>query len=161
MNVYDYIKNYAATHGIKDYTLKCKYVSKADVANVLQFSGGVAFFYRVFAEGEITDKNQLQKKFLQVDTPTDFWDLSPVAEVVDFGTLQKVETDFIFTADNTLKFNLFEGTTDAMFASVINFCALYMYMAPIRLETGGNNSDGDNNGKKNANDDNDIIIITD
>lgn len=159
MNVYDYIKNYAITHGIEDYTLKCKYVSKADVANVLQFSGGVAFFYRVFAEGEITDKNQLQKKFLEVDTPTDFWDLSPVAEVVDFGTLQKVETDFIFTADNTLKFNLFEGTTDAMFANVINFCALYMYMAPRRVTASNDGNNG--NGKKNANDDNDIIIITD
>ena len=159
MNVFDYIKNYAATHGIKDYTLKCKYVSKADVANVLQFSGGVAFFYRVFAEGEITDKNQLQKKFLEVDTPTDFWDLSPVAEVVDFGTLQKVETDFIFTADNTLKFNLFEATADAMFANVINFCALYMYMAPRRVTASNGGNNGNDNGRKNANDD--IIIITD
>ena len=159
MNVFDYIKNYAATHGIKDYTLKCKYVSKADVANVLQFSGGVAFFYRVFAEGEITDKNQLQKKFLEVDTPTDFWDLSPVAEVVDFGTLQKVETDFIFTADNTLKFNLFEATADAMFANVINFCALYMYMAPRRVTASNGGNNGNDTGRKNANDD--IIIITD
>lgn len=153
MNVFDYIKNYADTHGIRNYTLKSKYCTKADTANVLQFSGGVAFFYRVFAEGEIVDQAHLQKKFLEVDTPTDFWDLSPVSEVVDFGTLQKVETNFIFTADNTLKFNLFEGTTDAMFNAVTNFCALYIYLAPLNIKNG-------ESGEKAANTD-DLIIITD
>ena len=97
MNVYDYIKNYAAFHGIKEYNLKCRYVTKAQAAETLQFSGGVAFFYRIIAEGEIADRSQLTRKFLEVDTPTDFWDLSPVVEVVDFGTLQKVQTDFIFS----------------------------------------------------------------
>lgn len=152
MDVLDYIKNYADTHGISNYKLKCKYVTKAELANVLQLSGGVAFFYRIFAEGEITDKNQLQKKFLEADTPTDFWDLSPVVEVVDFGTLQKVETDFIFTADNTLKFNLFEGTANAMFSSIINFCALYMYMTPYKAAKTSSATTQDNN---------DILIITD
>lgn len=153
MNVYDYIKNYAKTHGIENYTLKSKYATKADVGNVMQFSGGVAFFYRVFAEGEITDINQLQKKFLEVNTPTDFWDLSPVMEVVDYGSLQKVETNFIFTADNTLKFNLFEGTATSMFQSVKNFCALYVYLSPLP-------STNEQNGKRKGNND-DLIIITD
>lgn len=153
MNVYDYIKNYAAVHGIENYTLKSKYVTKADAAQTLQFSGGVAFFYRVVAEGEITDISQLQKKFLQVNTPTDFWDLSPVVEVVDFGSLQKVQTDFVFTADNTLDFTLFEGTADAMFANIKNFCALYIYLAPLHSPSSG---DG-----KRATDNKDVIIITD
>jgi hypothetical protein len=154
MNVYDYIKNYAAVHGIENYTLKSKYVTKLDAAQTLQFSYGVAFFYRVFAEGEITDISQLQKKFLQVNTPTDFWDLSPVVEVVDYGALQKVQADFIFTADNTLDFTLFEGTADAMFANIINFCALYIYLAPLPSTTSG--GDG-----KRATDNKDVIIITD
>lgn len=158
MNVFDYIRNYAAFHGIKGYSLKSKYVTKADLGKTLQFSGGVAFFYRVLAEGEIANRDQLTKKFLEIDTPTDFWDLSPVVEVVDFGTLQKVQTDFIFSADNTLDFNLFEGTQDAMFDSIINFCALYMYMSPLKDGNGGKNAAASATGSK---DNNDVIIITD
>lgn len=157
MNIYDYIANYAKTHGIENYTLKSKYVTKSDLANVMQFSGGVAFFYRVFAEGTIADISQLQKKFLEVDTPTDFWDLSPVAEVVDFGSLQKMQTDFVFTADNTLKFNLFEGTADSIFANIVNFCAQYIYLAPLKVTAGAGDSKKAS-GRKN---DNDLIIITD
>lgn len=156
MNVFDYIKNYAAFHGIESYSLKSKYVTKADAAQTLQFSGGVAFFYRVIAEGEIAERSQLTKKFLEIDTPTDFWDLSPVVEVQDFGTLQKVQTDFIFSADNTLDFKLFEGTADAMFDNIINFCALYIYMSP--LEPGNKKAAASANGG-NKNDD-DLIIIT-
>lgn len=158
MNVFDYIRNYAAFHGIKGYSLKSKYVTKADLGKTLQFSGGVAFFYRVLAEGEIANRDQLTKKFLEIDTPTDFWDLSPVVEVVDFGTLQKVQTDFIFSADNTLDFNLFEGTQDAMFDNIINFCALYMYMSPLEDGNGGKNAAASATGSK---DNNDVIIITD
>jgi hypothetical protein len=162
MNVYDYIKNYAAFHGIKEYNLKCRYVTKAQAAETLQFSGGVAFFYRIIAEGEIADRSQLTRKFLEVDTPTDFWDLSPVVEVVDFGTLQKVQTDFIFSADNTLNFKLFEGTADAMFDNMINFCALYMYMSPVRESDGGKTmaaAAAATTGGRSSNDD--LIIITD
>lgn len=141
MNVYDYIKNYADFHGIKAFNLKCKYVTKADLAKTLQFSGGVAFFYRLFAEGDIADTANIAKKFLEVSTPTDFWDLSTVVEVVDFGALQKVQTNFIFTADNTLDFRLYEATSDAMFASVTNFCAQYMYMTPVPGKGGAASED--------------------
>lgn len=137
MDVYDYIKNYAAFHGIERYNLKAKYVTKAQLAETMQLSGGVAFFYKLFAEGEIIDQSSLVKKFLEINTPTDFWDLSPVVEVVDFGTLQKVQTDFIFTADNTIDFTLYEGTADAMFNNVVNFCALYMYMTPLEVSDSG------------------------
>lgn len=135
MNVYDYIKNYCLIHGIKNYNIKCKYITKAQINETFQFSGGVAFFYKVFAEGEITDISQLSKKFLEINTPTDFWDLSPVVAVKDFGALQKVDTDFIFTADNILKFTLFENTVDAMFSNIVNFCALYMYVTPYNIDT--------------------------
>ena len=130
MNVYDYIKNYAKTHSIKNYALKCKYVTKADIAQTLQLSGGVAFFYRIIAEGEIANVADLAKSFLQVSTP-EFWDLSPVVEVTDYGTIQKVSTDFIFTADNTVNFTLYEGTANAMFQTISNFCAIYMLLIPM------------------------------
>lgn len=134
MNVYDYIKNYAQIHGIENYNLKSRYVTKADMAARMQFSGGVAFFYRLFAEGEITNIANVGKKFLEIDTPTDYWDLSPVVEIVDFGTIQKVCTDFIFSADNIIDFKLFEGTADAMFANITNLCAQYIYMSPLPVD---------------------------
>lgn len=130
-NVFDYIKQYAKNHGIKNYFLKSKAIDKAHAATRLQFSGGVAFFYKIFAEGDIAQVGDLSKKFLQVETPTDFWDLSPVVEVTDFNTLQKVSTDIILAADNTIKFNLFEGTVDAMFTQIYNFCAQYIYLLPL------------------------------
>lgn len=130
MNVYDYIKNYAAAHGIKNYALKSKYITKADAANTLKLSGGVAFFYRFHAEGDINNVNDLGKLFLQVSTP-EFFDLSPVVEVSDFGTVQKVSTDFIISADNTVNFTLYEGTVNAMFSTIYNFCALYMLLIPL------------------------------
>lgn len=130
MNVYDYIKQYAQAHGIKNYALKCKYIAKADVAQTLQLSGGVAFFYRIIAEGQIANITDIAKTFLQISTP-EFFDLSPVVEVTDFGSIQKVSTDFIFSADNTVNFTLYEGTANAMFQSITNFCALYMYLIPL------------------------------
>lgn len=133
MNVYDYIKNYAKTHGIKNYALKSKFVTKADAAKPLYLSGGVAFFYRVMAEGEIVNVADISKTFLQVSTP-EFWDLSPVVEVTDFGSLQKVSTNFIFTSDNTVNFTLYEGTADAMFRTISNFCASYMLLIPLNEE---------------------------
>jgi hypothetical protein len=130
MNVYDYIKQYAKANGIKNYALKCKYLTKSDMANTLHLSGGVAFFYRIIAEGEIISTADIAKSFLQVSTP-EFWDLSPVVEITDFGTIQKVSTDFIFSADNMVNFTLFEGTSNAMFNSITNLCILYMQLIPL------------------------------
>ena len=140
MNVYDYIKNYAKFHNIENYDLKSKFFTKNMISETLLFSGGVAFFYKLFAEGEITATANLQKKFLEIETPTDWWDLSPVVEITDFGSLQKVSTDFIFTADNTLDFKLFEGTEDAMFAKINNFCAQYIYLTPLPEKEKGNSN---------------------
>ena len=130
-NVFDYIKHYAENHGIKNYFLKSKAIDKQHATGRVQFSGGVAFFYKIFAEGDIAQVADLSKKFLQVETPTDFWDLSPVVEVVDFNTLQKVSTDIIIVADNTINFNLYEGTADSMFQNIYNFCAQYIYLLPL------------------------------
>ncbi len=142
MNVFDYINNYAQTHSIANYTLKAKFVTLQDITKTLQFSGGIAFFYKLMAEGIIANLSDISKKFLEVDTPTDFWDLSPVVEIVDFSSIQKVSTDFIFTADNTLDFKLYEGTADAMFTTVENFCAQYIYLTPLSTGEAGSNAAG-------------------
>ena len=130
MNVYDYIKQYTKANGIKNYALKCKYLTKADISDTLHLSGCVAFFYRIIAEGEILSTADIAKSFLQVSTP-EFWDLSPVVEITDFGTIQKVSTDFIFSADNMVNFTLFEGTSNAMFSQITNLCILYMQLIPL------------------------------
>lgn len=146
INVFDYIKHYAQNHGIKNYFLKSKAIDKAHAnAGQVQFSGGVAFFYKIFAEGDIANTADLAKKFVQISTPTDFWDLSPVVEVVDFNTLQKVSTDIVLVADNTINFNLYEGTADSMFQTIYNFCAQYIYLLPLP-----ENQSGTGNGSGNS-----------
>lgn len=131
MNVYDYIKNYARVRNIKNYDLKSKFFTINDTRNPLQLSGGTAFIYRIFAEGEIQQITDIQKKFLEVSTPSDFWDISPAVCVTDWGTVQKVESNCILTAESTINFKLFEGTADAMFSSILNFCVQYIYFKAI------------------------------
>lgn len=130
MDVFKYIENYAKTHGIENYFLCPKFLQKTDAGKAITMSGGVGFFYRIFAEGTISDINNLSKKFLDVKSNTDFWPLSPVVEIVDYTTIQKVETNFVFTVDNTVVFNLYENTAESMFNNVINFCAEYMLLMP-------------------------------
>lgn len=131
MNVYDYIKNYAKVREIEKYELKNKFFTINDTRNPLQLSGGTAFIYRIFAEGEIAQISDISKKFLEISTPTDWWDISPAACVTDWGSLQKVESNCILTAENTIIFNLFQGTADAMFQSILNFCVQYIYFKAI------------------------------
>lgn len=141
MDVIKYIENYAKAHGIDNYYLRPKFVQKSAIAQQITMSGGVGFFYRIFAEGIISDISNLNKKFLDVKSNTDFWDFSPVVEIVDFQTIQKVETNFIFTVDNSVIFKLYENTADSMFDSVINFCAEYLLLMPIPASKKGNNND--------------------
>lgn len=131
MNVYDYIKNYAKVREIEKYELKNKFFTINDTRNPLQLSGGTAFIYSIFAEGEIAQISDISKKFLEISTPTDWWDISPAACVTDWGSLQKVESNCILTAENTIIFNLFQGTADAMFQSILNFCVQYIYFKAI------------------------------
>ena len=131
MNVYDYIKNYAKVHGIKNYSLKPKYLNKADMANQLPAAGGVCFFYHVYAAGEISDVHNITKTFLKVTTPTDFWDISRLITIKDYNTIQAAECNFIFTVDNTVNFELFEGTAASIFDTIYNMCVEYVYLTPL------------------------------
>lgn len=132
MNVYDYIKIYAEQNGVKNYNLKSKFLTKKDIVQRVNFAGGVAFFYKFFAVGEIINNADMEKKFCEISTYTDWWDLSQAVEIQDFGTIQQVKTDLILTADNSINFNLFENTSDAMFSKIYNFCAQYVYMIPTK-----------------------------
>ena len=152
VNIFDYISNYADFHAIGRYNLKCKVVTKetlADVNNVLKVAGGVAFFYDMCAVGEITDVNNIGLPFLEIDTNGDFINYN-FAEVVDFGTVQKVSSDYIFTVENMAKFNLVEGA-GCMFQTIRTFNMKYMYLTPLSADraemqtyynNGGNNAGG-------------------
>lgn len=132
MNIFDYIKNYAYFHGWGDnYTLKSKFLTKKDILQPVKFSNGTAFFYRICAVGEIQNYSNLSGKFLELETPTDFWDLSGIVNISDFGTVQKAESDFIFAVDNVLNFKLFENTAESMFANIQKFYAQYFYLTPL------------------------------
>lgn len=135
MNIFDYIKNYARFHGWGDnYTLKSKFLTKKDILQPVKFSNGTAFFYKFSAVGEILNYNKLGGKFLELETPTDFWDLSGIVDISDFGTIQKAESDFIFAVDNVLNFTLFENTPESIFANIKKFCAQYFYLTPLTSE---------------------------
>lgn len=147
VNIFDYISNYADFHAIGRYNLKCKVVTKetlADVNNILRVAGGVAFFYDMCAVGEISAVSNIGLPFLQIDTNGDFIDYK-FAEVVDFGTVQKVASDYIFTVENMAKFNLQEGA-GCMFNKIHTFSMKYMYLTPLSADRaemqtyyGGNN----------------------
>lgn len=131
MNVFDYIKNYADAHGIKQYNLKSNIITLNNIAKPLLASGAVLFFYKITAQGEIRNVADLQKKFLEVSAADNWWDLSGAVQVQDFNTVQSVQTDFIFCVDNTANFKLYEGTPDAMFATIYNLCAYYITLIPV------------------------------
>ena len=135
VNIFDYISNYADFHAIGRYNLKCKVVTKetlADVNNILRVAGGVAFFYDMCAVGEISAVTNIGMPFLQIDTNGDFIDYK-FAEVVDFGTVQKVASDYIFTVENMAKFNLQEGA-GCMFDKIHTFSMKYMYLTPLAAD---------------------------
>lgn len=134
LNLFDYIKFYADFHKIEKYTLKSKYFSINDILKTQKFSGGVAFFYEVFAAGEIANISDLNKNFLTISTPTDFFNFNDLIEVEDFGTLQQVKSNFVFTADNIINFDLKQGTEDALFQQVYNFNAKYIYLTPLQVK---------------------------
>lgn len=141
MNVFDYIRIYTEQNNVKNYNLKSKFLTKNDIAQPVKFSGGVAFFYKFFAVGEIVQNSDMEKKFLELSTPTDWWDLSQAVEIQDFGTIQQVKTDLILTCDNSLTVKLFEANVDAMFSKIYNFCAQYIYMMPTSTQASANNND--------------------
>lgn len=130
MNLFEYIKNYSKVHGIKNYSLKSKVLTKADFANTHSFAPGIAFFYRLSVCGEIDDVNNINSKFLTINTPTEFFDMSKIVDIVDNVTLQHAESNFIFVSDNMLTLELSEGA-NCLFSKIFNAKLFYMYLTVL------------------------------
>lgn len=128
MNLFDYISNYAAVHGIKNYSVKNSVLTLNDFAQQQTFAPGIAFFYKVCISGEIQDVADLSKPCMTVTTPTDFWDFGQIGIVRDDGVIQRLESDFIFVADGIMNINLPTGA-NALFSQVHNAQMFYCYLS--------------------------------
>lgn len=131
VNVIDYIKNYCDVNNITRWSLKNRVLSKKDFSLRLSFAPGIAFFYRLYAVGEIADLHDISKEFLTVTTPTDFYDFKHIAEFVDCGQLQIAKSDFIFSVVDMMNINVFENTPNAAFRSLIDVQLHYLYLTDL------------------------------
>lgn len=130
MNVFDFIKNYCETHNIKNYALRSCVLTKEDFSKNQSFAPGIAFFYKEAVSGLITNVNQLSEPFLTVQTTSEFWDFSKICKIVDNGTIQHAESDFIFICDNTMNITCIEGST-ALFDTIYNAQLFYYYLTVL------------------------------
>lgn len=133
LNVFDYIENYCKVNNVKSKSLKSNVLTLDDVtANTrFTFAPGVAFFYHTCCVGAIHNIANLDKKFLLIETPTDVYDFAKIANVRDDGALQRAESDFVFTAENTMQITLSQGDT-SLFNSISSFQMFYIYMSILR-----------------------------
>ena len=130
MNIFDYIKQYCEAHGIAKYEAKSRVLTKDDFAKSQSFAPGIAFFYKLSACGEIENVSNIGLSFLELTTPTEFFDFSKIAELHDCGTIQRATSEFIFVSDNMLFLNLHEGD-GALFKNIANIQLFYMYVTPL------------------------------
>ena len=127
-NVFDYIENYCKVHNIKTKSFKSCVLTKDKLSERQTFAPGIAFFYRTRVTGVIQDISDLDKDFMIVQTPTDIWDFAKIGDVHDDGVLQRVESDFIFIADNTMTVNLQEGL-NCLFSQINTVQMFYIYVS--------------------------------
>lgn len=128
LNVFDYIENYCKVHGIKAKSFKSCVLTKDKMSERQTFAPGIAFFYRTRVTGFINDIADLDKDFMIVKTPTDIWDFSKIGVVLDDGAVQRVESDFIFIADNTMQIDLKEGM-NCLFSAINTVQMFYIYVS--------------------------------
>lgn len=127
-NVFDYIENYCKVHNIKNKSFKSCVLTKDKLSERQTFAPGIAFFYRTRVTGVIQDISDLDKDFMIVQTPSDIWDFAKIGDVHDDGVLQRVESDFIFIADNTMTVNLQEGL-NCLFSQINTVQMFYIYVS--------------------------------
>lgn len=130
INIFDYIKNYCDSRNITNYSYKSNVITLDEFAKSFSFAPAIAFFYKMQAVGEINDINDFGKPFLQIQTPTDFFDFSKICSFEDCGTIQKAFSDFIFVADNTMNINLSVGS-DSLFNSLKTAQLFYISVAEL------------------------------
>ena len=128
INVIDYIENYCKVHKIRTKSFKSCVLTKDKLSDVQTFAPGIAFFYKTRVVGVIQDIADLDKDFMIVQTPTDIWDFAQIGEVHDDGAVQRVESDFIYTADNTMTVDLKEGA-NCLFSQVNTVQMFYIYVS--------------------------------
>lgn len=138
INVFDYIENYCKVHGITAKSFKSCVLTKDKLSARQTFAPGIAFFYRTRVTGTINNIADLDKDFLIVQTPTDIWDFAKIGDVHDDGVLQRVESDFIFIADNTMTINLSEGA-NCLFSQINTVQMFYIYVSILPDETATEN----------------------
>lgn len=127
-NIFDYIANYCKVHNINNYSCKSNVITLDDAEKKLTFAPGVAFFYKLHAAGIIHNIEDINKNFLIVQTPTDVWDFAKIGVIRDDGTLQHVDSDFIFVADNTMQINL-ESGANCLFNNIYSLQLYYIYVS--------------------------------
>lgn len=130
INIFDYIKNYCDSRNITNYSYKSNVITLDEFAKSFSFAPSIAFFYKMQAVGEINDINDFGKPFLQIQTPTDFFDFSKICSFEDCGPIQKAFSDFIFVADNTMNINLNVGS-DSLFNSLKTAQLFYISVAEL------------------------------
>lgn len=128
LNVFDYIENYCKVHGIKTKSFKSCVLTKDKLSDRQTFAPGIAFFYRTRVTGTIDNIADLDKDFMIVQTPTDILDFSKIGDVHDDGALQRVESDFVFIADNTMTVDLKEGL-NCLFSQINTVQMFYIYVS--------------------------------
>lgn len=128
LNVFDYIENYCKVHGIRTKSFKSCVLTKDKLSERQTFAPGIAFFYRTRVTGVIQDITDLGKDFMIVQTPTDIWDFSKIGDIHDDGVLQRIESDFIFIADNTMTVDLKEGL-NCLFSQINTVQMFYIYVS--------------------------------
>ena len=133
LNVFDYIENYCKVHGIKTKSFKSCVLTKDKLSERQTFAPGIAFFYRTRVTGTINNIADLDKDFLIVQTPTDIFDFAKIGDVHDDGVLQRVESDFIFIADNTMTIDLKEGA-NCLFSAINTVQLFYIYVSILPYE---------------------------
>lgn len=128
LSVFDYITNYCAIHGIKRYSLKSAVITLSDFSQQQTFAPGVAFFYKVLVSGEIQNIANMSLPSLTIKTPTDYWDFSRIGIVRDDGVLQRLDSDFVFTADGIMNIDLQSGA-NALFSQIFSAQLFYIYLS--------------------------------
>lgn len=130
INIFDYIKNYCDSRNIENYSFKSSVITLDEFSKNFSFAPSIAFFYKLQAVGEINNTADFGKPFLQVSTPTDFFDFSKICSFEDMGNLQKAVSDFIFVADNTMQINISVGA-DSLFNTIKTAQLFYISVAEL------------------------------
>lgn len=139
LNIFDYIENYCRVHNIEAKSFKSSVLTKDKLSEKLTFAPGIAFFYKLRITGEIQNIANFGKPFMTVDTQTDYWDFSKIGNVYDDGSIQHVESDFPFIADNMMTVNLEEGA-NALFQRIDSVQMFYIYVSILPYEADNANN---------------------